>query len=701
MVAVPLGILKKKIINFFFNFRCRKMISRLCTIGVLLVLQEVTLFAEQERPSESGCIPEVYWSDRLNQTLNSTTCSLLTGDTFPPITGNMTEQLNLIIAVKQLKSFSFKYFADMTNVRVLNVSHNNIYDFEDLGVFGSTLVMLDIGSNQLTKVDLRYFRGLNELEFLYLMDNNIHVIEQSSWLDLRKLSILDLSKNRLSEITKSDFTGLGNLASLMLSSNTISHIEPGAFLGLNKLNFLDLTGNHLYKLNADSLRGLEQVTTFLVAANRFKRIPNDAFRVFRKLSVLDVGRNQIHVLERDSFLSINVTKIRYCGDSRTTFIEEGAFRDCHELREVEICNNKKLRYIDVGAFGNSPSLKVADFSYNNLSIVPDISTINTTVLYDVRGNNIKCVCPNLWLFNTSDKVKGISKNMCKKLSSRQKNRWNKSCPPFLIHELKAHYHMYFGGRAKLYCFAHGNPIPDVTWLKLSSNISGNSTYNTFAEGTTLILEPISDPDSGHYACYAKNNAGSARFDFVLHATDRNLTLVVLAVSSSSATVTWTEMRTPPLSFLLSWTNIQFNDTELSPVLHPFPLWKSYRISGLNSSSEYVLCLQIVNASHTHSCVSIKTKANEATFGIFNAKNLVLGIAAAGSIFFILVISCISCFIERYNKKEKFGCVVPHSTSQDVFLDEISDTMPITYENQMAELYGEDIEQPETLPNSLM
>eukprot|EP00042_Codosiga_hollandica_P021465 m.75050 g.75050 ORF g.75050 m.75050 type:complete len:111 (+) comp50375_c0_seq10:992-1324(+) len=65
------------------------------------------------------------------------------------------------------------------------------------------------------------FRGLTNLQFLYLNDNHLASLPSHSFRDLALLNLLALQNNNLSAINSATFSGLTSLSTLFLNSNEL------------------------------------------------------------------------------------------------------------------------------------------------------------------------------------------------------------------------------------------------------------------------------------------------------------------------------------------------------------------------------------------------------------------------------------------------------------------------------------------------
>uniref|UniRef100_A0A8D2ND32 LRRCT domain-containing protein n=1 Tax=Zonotrichia albicollis TaxID=44394 RepID=A0A8D2ND32_ZONAL len=80
---------------------------------------------------------------------------------------------------------------------------------------------------------------------LYLNENNITVLNNNSFYNLKNLITLDISNNCISTVHKAAFSGLKQLSVLNLSYNMIAQLDSDTFTSLESLRVLNLQYNFL------------------------------------------------------------------------------------------------------------------------------------------------------------------------------------------------------------------------------------------------------------------------------------------------------------------------------------------------------------------------------------------------------------------------------------------------------------------------
>jgi Leucine-rich repeat (LRR) protein len=159
---------------------------------------------------------------------------------------------------KILNEKSLKELYVKNNAIALDLSSKRITKIEP-SIFNnkkySNLISLNLSHNKLTEIELKTFDGLNSLEYLYLQNNKIIIIEQGAFNALSNLKVLVLGENNITTLKAGSFTGLYNLERLNLCDNKFEVIEPGAFSELYSLKYLYLFIDDVKILKFNSFLG--------------------------------------------------------------------------------------------------------------------------------------------------------------------------------------------------------------------------------------------------------------------------------------------------------------------------------------------------------------------------------------------------------------------------------------------------------------
>ncbi|XP_041968519.1 protein slit isoform X2 [Aricia agestis] len=111
---------------------------------------------------------------------------------------------------------------------------------------------LDLQGNNISIIFQSDFQNLKDLKILQLSENQIHTIERDAFLELNSLERLDLSRNELTAISRRTFRGLTALKSLHLDGNQLKCIDEKALEHLKSLEVLTLNNNNLTYLSLEA-----------------------------------------------------------------------------------------------------------------------------------------------------------------------------------------------------------------------------------------------------------------------------------------------------------------------------------------------------------------------------------------------------------------------------------------------------------------
>ncbi|KAF0310450.1 Protein slit [Amphibalanus amphitrite] len=99
--------------------------------------------------------------------------------------------------------------------------------------------------NNLTVIRQADFRDLRQLRSLNLAHNDIHLLEEASFADLTRLEKLRLNNNHIRHLPAALLASLGNLQKLRLGGNRLQHLSARLLHHSPRLRVVTLEGNPL------------------------------------------------------------------------------------------------------------------------------------------------------------------------------------------------------------------------------------------------------------------------------------------------------------------------------------------------------------------------------------------------------------------------------------------------------------------------
>ena len=226
------------------------------------------------------------------------------------------------------------------------------------------LVVLNLGHNDITRIDPHVFQDLYSLQMLNLESNGIEVITEGAFSSLSNLHALTLTHNNLVQLESYHFTGLYVLNQLFLDNNHIRSIHPRTFENCTNLQDLGLSGNDLRDV-PDGIGQLRYLKTLDLGENHISRLANSSFEGLDQLYGLRLIDNELVNISRDSFLTLPSLQVLNLACNKIQVVDQGAFGTNPTLRAIRLDGNL-LTNID-GVFTHLPGLVWLNVSDNRLT----------------------------------------------------------------------------------------------------------------------------------------------------------------------------------------------------------------------------------------------------------------------------------------------------------------------------------------------
>jgi Leucine-rich repeat (LRR) protein len=126
-----------------------------------------------------------------------------------------------------MKIFILNIFLAIIFKRTIAISLNQSLLFQKYG-FNINSIEIDLSEKSIDKIDINTFKGLSNLELLYLEENFIDRLEYGLFSDLLNLKEIWLQSNRIISIDINIFVGLNKLEKVCLNDNPISNMFPAS-----------------------------------------------------------------------------------------------------------------------------------------------------------------------------------------------------------------------------------------------------------------------------------------------------------------------------------------------------------------------------------------------------------------------------------------------------------------------------------------
>ncbi|XP_039486592.1 insulin-like growth factor-binding protein complex acid labile subunit [Drosophila santomea] len=286
------------------------------------------------------------------------------------------------------------------NLRFLSISNNNLRDFQWCHLRGlPKLEELHLHSNWLEHLDMGIFYALPNLRVLNVSNNNLFEIKRTLFMapgEVAPLDLLDYSSNNVKVLEDSVFCRLKKLRTLNLWLNQINRIHPRAFLGLSSLQTLHLQGNKISLLPDDVFANLTALEKLDLSRNNIKKLGMRVFgeSILRKLTYLDLSNNyiaELHPLALSSLPFIQELRLRR---NKLVSLDLRMFAPLRQLQLLTISENR-LEEIEGEILNTLDRLNHLELNNNRLTFLPDLKSLQSLLHLQnitLEGNPWQCLC---------------------------------------------------------------------------------------------------------------------------------------------------------------------------------------------------------------------------------------------------------------------------------------------------------------------
>jgi hypothetical protein len=322
--------------------------------------------------------------------------------------------------------------------------------------------------NQLNNVNRLSFQNVNLTSFrskalikelvdlwdLYILDNHIRLIQNSSFKFCPKVKYLNLEMNDIEVIEESAFYGLDHIESLSLKSNKLTELDGQTFISLKSLQILNLNNNSVESLTENVFLENRQLTDLRVNSLKLKKLAIGIFRNNLKLLQICIQNSSLEFFDTYQIqvlilMNNNLTKIRIGKNTinanfnynRLAKIECDPVLNMlyftaksNKLRSFQCIKNMKnvnflilsfnqFEFIPQNTFDGFDYLNLIDLSHNHFrKLMPKEITALTFLMVDFLSNytDIINLMPNVREISISMEFQNCShlKNVVETLNSQ-------------------------------------------------------------------------------------------------------------------------------------------------------------------------------------------------------------------------------------------------------------------------------------------
>lgn len=310
----------------------------------------------------------------------------------------------LNFAKNMLTQFQHNVFYDLDNLNELYLNDNQLKSIVatdtnggNLFVYLTKLLHLDLANNSIDDLPRSAFNGLDSLTHLNLAHNKLSVVPFQIFKHLPNMSDLNLAHNNLRSFLDSFFAPNPKLIVLRLNDNSIELLSKHSLFGLKRLQTLDLSANQLKTIDRNAFDSLTQLRQLNLSNNLLATVSSTLFSALVNLERLDMSRNQYKLLPNGIFanqyklneLILEETALEQLGNWIARDNTTVNLEILANLRTVVIRNNKLLCNIESSTFSNTPAVEQLILSGNCLSTVPkELGELSKLQVLDVSDNNL-------------------------------------------------------------------------------------------------------------------------------------------------------------------------------------------------------------------------------------------------------------------------------------------------------------------------
>lgn len=255
---------------------------------------------------------------------------------FPAIPSNFFV-VKLNVSHNNITGFNEKTAINLTLLREIDFSYNQIETLSDLDNISLELVIVNFRANNIHYVEWNTFRKLKELKSVDLSYNFIRVLPDNIFRRNKKLQMLNLEN---SQITRFWCTHcFRNLIHLNVAQNFIAQTRELIEQLGTKVEVLELSSNYLPVAHFSLFEKCRNLYSLNLSNTHLREIYTDSLSTEWNLRTLDLSNNHLTEIEFKSRGTFNKVKILYLNGNNLTDVNEVQVENLPKLELLNISNN--------------------------------------------------------------------------------------------------------------------------------------------------------------------------------------------------------------------------------------------------------------------------------------------------------------------------------------------------------------------------
>lgn len=331
---------------------------------------------------------------------------------------------------------------NLSSLEVLHMEYNKITKLQGKynGCF-QNLKHLFLSNNQISLIDNGFLIQFPSLVLLDLKHNRILKLDSGFGKELKNLQILNLSGNQLCHLPSNFLKSVSGLKKLFLNRNLLQCLPDGFGSSFSKLLILDLSVNNLMKLPETFGINMKNLSELSLYSNKLENIPSGVVKGCKNLKTLLLQNNQIKDIEQLFHQSNSCLEKLNLSNNYIMRVPEDTGFNFERLEEFQIRSNNlkslpytfglsmvNLKYLDLGdnkitsLKGNFnfllPHLVHLNLDQNQIADLPENfgSNMRSLQYLDLSHNNIKTL--PIGIIHNLKNIKEIDLRGNKNLRSR-------------------------------------------------------------------------------------------------------------------------------------------------------------------------------------------------------------------------------------------------------------------------------------------
>ncbi|XP_034106062.1 LOW QUALITY PROTEIN: insulin-like growth factor-binding protein complex acid labile subunit [Drosophila albomicans] len=322
------------------------------------------------------------------------------------------------LACEKLESFNavVDSLANKLNPDVsidLKITYSQLDDLEmrSFRDMNFNLYKLRMQWNRLRSLPELPFRGLSNVTYLSVGDNELDEIPKHVLNHMPKLQTLDIGRCNIRAVQQDDLKGIQMVTNLILPSNNITRLDRGAFplsliilhLGRNQIDSLngslhDLAMLQSLFINANNISDLDdelpdgsKLRLLMAHNNRLERLPANMVGM-DDLETIHLHFNRLRSFDRVLRNAQYLNEL-LANNNELEFLAQDEFQACGQMETLNLaCNH--IRSLNSSLHPMS-KLKIGNFSFNDIDefSMEELQGLRSLKVLDLSYNRIQRLLP--------------------------------------------------------------------------------------------------------------------------------------------------------------------------------------------------------------------------------------------------------------------------------------------------------------------